>query len=165
MQKNILLISGFVLLQSFVSAQSIKPSVVSSGGGYFKNTEYSISYTIGELVTPTIESGSSTITQGFQQPTETSVSVAENIAKTDLFSVYPNPFSDELRIDVKTGGYSMDVMIYDLVGRQIGVTKNLYANVGETATIDTQHLTTGVYIIRLVNTERFTSSEFKVTKL
>lgn len=165
MLKNIGIITGFVLIQSSVTAQSIKPSVVSTGGGYFKNTDYSISYTIGELVAPTLVSGNSIITQGFQQPTEMFVSVSEKMMDADVYSIYPNPFSHELRIDAKNGGYAIEIALYDLLGRQIGATRNVRTIPGETNVLDTEHLSSGVYIIRIVNTERFTSSEFKLTKL
>lgn len=51
-----------------VHAQSLSPQVIATSGGYYSNAAGSLSFTVGETVTPTITSGGYTLTQGFQQP-------------------------------------------------------------------------------------------------
>lgn len=53
-------------LQSF--AQTLSPSVLPAAGAYFSAANGSLSWTLGETVTPTLQSGSNILTQGFQQP-------------------------------------------------------------------------------------------------
>lgn len=52
----------------FVNAQTLSPSVLPSAGGYFSAANGSLSWTLGETVTPTLQAGSNILTQGFQQP-------------------------------------------------------------------------------------------------
>lgn len=58
----------FALAFSTLShAQSLRPQVIATAGGY-QSSGYSLSYTIGETVTPTLSAGGYMLTQGFQQP-------------------------------------------------------------------------------------------------
>lgn len=49
-------------------AQTLSPQVIAAGGRNFKNSTASISYTIGESVTPTLTAGGTRLRQGFHQP-------------------------------------------------------------------------------------------------
>ncbi len=49
-------------------AQTLKPSVIASAGGYQSNTNGSLSFTIGEPIAKTLTSANNMLTQGFQQP-------------------------------------------------------------------------------------------------
>ncbi len=51
-----------------LQAQSITPNVSPSSGGYYTNGGISISWTMGETFTTTLQNGSTLITQGEQQP-------------------------------------------------------------------------------------------------
>lgn len=51
-----------------VQAQSITPNVSPSSGGYYTNGATSISWTMGETFTTTLQNGSTLVTQGEQQP-------------------------------------------------------------------------------------------------
>jgi hypothetical protein len=66
--KNYSLITAFCLLISSLQAQTTRPLVLSNGGLYQLNGNYSNSVTIGEPVIKTLSSGNYIITQGFQQP-------------------------------------------------------------------------------------------------
>ena len=50
------------------SAQSLKPTVTASCGGYFTGGGKTLSWTMGETITQTLQAGNSKLTQGFQQP-------------------------------------------------------------------------------------------------
>ena len=64
-----------VLLGSSAFAQTIARSVVSTAGGTLSGGGYSINYNIGETLISTLSSGSNMITQGFEQPTESSLNL------------------------------------------------------------------------------------------
>lgn len=53
---------------SLLDAQTLKPSVIATSGGYSSNNAASLSWTMGETFTQTLQTGSTIITQGFQQP-------------------------------------------------------------------------------------------------
>ena len=58
-----------LLIQSWsVEAQTLSPSVLPSAGGYFSASNGSLSWTLGETMTPTLTAGATMLTQGFQQP-------------------------------------------------------------------------------------------------
>jgi hypothetical protein len=66
MEKLFLLLLSFLSLSLF--AQTLSPTVISSAGGYSTGTTVTLSWTLGELATETLSTGSITLTQGFQQP-------------------------------------------------------------------------------------------------
>lgn len=51
-----------------ISGQTLTPEVISSSGGYFENTNASLSWTLGETVTETFSGTNVILTQGFHQP-------------------------------------------------------------------------------------------------
>lgn len=157
--------SSLFILPLGLLAQMITPSVVATSGGFIKNTDYSISFTIGDFVVNTASDGNSIITQGFQQPLEIYVSVAENVNNNPGYFVYPNPFSDELKIQTLTGGEQAQVMIFDILGQQVGATQTMSFSQGQTMPLSTQELMSGVYVVRILSTDKSRSSEFKLTKL
>ncbi len=59
---------GILLPAVNAEAQTLSPSVIPSAGGYFSAANGSLSWTLGETVTPTLTAGSNMLTQGFQQP-------------------------------------------------------------------------------------------------
>lgn len=60
--------AALFLSVSMLKAQTLKPSVIATSGGYSSNTTVSLSWTMGETFTQTLQSGSTVLTQGFQQP-------------------------------------------------------------------------------------------------
>lgn len=154
-----------VILQIGLIAQTIAPTVISSGGGYFKNSDFSVSYTIGELITSTEDAGTAIITQGFQQPKDMFVSVAEHPSQENLYTVFPNPFSDELKIGFLSQVREVEVYIYDLLGQVVGSPALFKTSDGSFKRLNTAHLKSGVYIIQIVDRQSLATAEFKLTKL
>jgi len=82
----------FILLNSIslsLFAQTLSPTVISSGGGYSTGSTVSLSWTLGELATETFINGSYILTQGFQQPVE-GVTISINL---DLLVFLEGPFT------------------------------------------------------------------------
>ena len=101
-------------------SQDLDHFVIGTDGGYAKNNQFSLSYTIGEVVT---DLGRDTInnadlTQGFQQSYISIVSVEDHDFDIDI-SIYPNPAVDQLNVRIsdidKANSYSM----YDMNGKLI----------------------------------------------
>jgi hypothetical protein len=55
------------LAATAASAQSLKPSVIASGGGNYSGASLQVSWTLGETFTETLVGGGQMLTQGFQQ--------------------------------------------------------------------------------------------------
>ncbi len=52
----------------FSYSQTISRKLISSAGGYYSGTDFSVSYSVGETMINTLSSGNTILTQGFQQP-------------------------------------------------------------------------------------------------
>jgi len=57
-----------MLIGNKSNGQTVSPSVLPSAGGYYEAGNASLSWTIGEAVTNTLQTGSNVLSQGFQQP-------------------------------------------------------------------------------------------------
>jgi gliding motility-associated-like protein len=78
-----------IFLALKLSAQLNTPNVIASAGGYFANSNFSNSYTIGEMcVVETSFINGDMITQGFQQP---DYEVESDVIDSELF--IPNGFT------------------------------------------------------------------------
>jgi hypothetical protein len=63
-----LLSKFFVILLLFSATHVISQESISTSGDHFQETTGTISWTLGETVTSTINSSSGSLTQGFNQP-------------------------------------------------------------------------------------------------
>ena len=111
---------AMLIVVGFSYTQDLDHFVIGSDGGHAKNNQFSLSYTIGEVVT---DLGRDTInnadlTQGFQQSYISIVSVEDHDFDIDI-SIYPNPAVDQLNVRIsdidKANSYSM----YDMNGKLI----------------------------------------------
>ena len=140
MKKPLILVMAF-FSPVFVYAQE----VVSTAGEVFSVSGSSISYTLGELVINTENSGTLEITQGFQQSNWIYLGV-ENYAPDFQVTIFPNPISNELNIrvaDFENVSYQM----FDATGKL--VKQNILT--GEITVVDVQQFATGMYTITLLN--------------
>ncbi len=88
-QLHLLFCCIFLLLHLASKAQLNTPNVIASAGGYFANSNFSNSYTIGEMcVVETAFINGDMLTQGFQQPDYEEES---DVIVLDLF--IPNGFT------------------------------------------------------------------------
>lgn len=105
----------FTLLLTFWCITGIAQSqeVISTAGTVFENGAGTISFTLGEIVTNTLNSGSSVLTQGFQQSKLTIVSLDERIELE--MSVFPNPVQQMITLKVETP-QGFQYMLFDISG-------------------------------------------------
>ncbi len=153
----------FFLLTGLVkgNAQTLSPTVISSGGDFFENSNVSISWTLGETVTETFSNSSIILTQGFHQPLTEAVSNGLwNSASLDMdIDVYPNPSKNKLHIYMSRLEFdSYTLELYDMNGQ-----KYLTKNVSEKNYIlNMESFAAGSYLIRIVTPEGFQT--FKIIK-
>ena len=105
-------------------AQSVSPQVIASGGNYVSSASGSLSYTIGEAVTPTLSGGGHILTQGFQQPTDI-INGLLDIEKEAFgsFSVYPIPATDKLWFGYEFPSQGLvKVELYNTLGQKLDFT-------------------------------------------
>ena len=117
--RTIFLIANILFAFSFYS-QNLDHFVIGTDGGYAGNNQFSLSYTIGEIVT---ELGNDTVnnidlTQGFQQAYISIVSTENHIADIDI-SVFPNPAVNYLNVNISDLGKVKTYALFDMSGKLI----------------------------------------------
>ena len=115
--RTILLIANILFAFSFYS-QNLDHFVIGTDGGYAGNNQFSLSYTIGEIVT---ELGNDPVnnidlTQGFQQAYISIVSTENHIADIDI-SVFPNPAVNYLNVNISDLSKVKSYAMYDMSGK------------------------------------------------
>jgi hypothetical protein len=100
------------------AAQSVTPEVIASAGEHFDNGNVQLSWTLGEVMIDTYDNGTNILTQGFHQPMLTVTAVDETLADVRL-SLYPNPTSDYLNIELGNNDKDINLQLYDMGGKLI----------------------------------------------
>ena len=131
--------------------QDLDHFVIGTDGGYAGNNQFSLSYTIGEVVT---ELGRDTInnvdlTKGFQQSYISIVSVEDHLIDIEI-NVYPNPAVDFLNVQI---GDLTDVENYSLFDMSGKLIENKPIS-SKQFKIGFQHVSMGTYFIVFSNKEK-----------
>jgi hypothetical protein len=116
-----------LLLASFYSGLhlrsqiSLSPQVLSAGGKDFQNTQFQLTYTIGEMsAVSTLSAGSSIATQGFNQPDKFTIASVEGPEWGNGIVLYPNPAINAVIIQYdETLNASLRIEILDQTGRLV----------------------------------------------
>lgn len=159
---------GFGVLHA--QTLQLKPSVIASQGGNFANSNFEISYTIGELAavsTITNTGAALTFTQGFHQPDKFSVYVGVNeIDNMVSANLYPNPASDRVYLAIAAGfekGIVAD--LFDASGRKIFASQKLSHVAGaQQYEFSIGGLSAGTYLIRLSTIDGTSQKTFRFNK-
>ena len=145
-----------------VAAQEV--TAVAAGSGH--TNALTLDWTLGELVTHTVTAPGGYLTQGFHQPT---LQVLEPAAfpagDPRAVAIFPNPARQELNVTVTGADYGdrplLDLL--DMRGRLI-LTRSDVSPHG-VRRIDVSALPSGVYQLRVSNTESALSQTFTVIKI
>jgi hypothetical protein len=138
--------------------------VVATAGGFGKQGNYKVSWTLGEPVIHTLSSTNRKLTQGFHQP-DVCVSVStSNLDVKELgLKVFPNPVVDFLYIQHQAVDVQLTGSLYDLLGNQIIPPFELN-NAGET-TLDLYHSQAGIYLLQIKDKLSNKSAVFRIVRL
>jgi len=160
MNKNLfLLMVGLFLMGSTVFGQTIQNSVISSTGGSASAGNVKMDYTLGETVIETFSAGGNTLTQGFHQTNLTLVAV-ENVELFAEISIYPNPTSEFVNIDIPVNYKLMEISMFDVTGKLLKTKTNASGLV----TFDVNDLATGTYYLQVINPQTQQLKTFKLIK-
>jgi hypothetical protein len=143
-------------------AQTARPEVFTSSGGFTSNASVSLSWTLGESLIETGSSSTSFLTQGFQQPTNLVITSLDNPnGSTGNISAYPNPVTSSVNItSVINQPLRVDVM--DLTGRKL-FTRDLSGN--DDNQVSLSDYSAGIYLFRVYNTEGQLLQTLKIDKI
>ena len=146
--------SIFILIFLFsisVTSQDLDHYVIGSDGGHSRNNQFSLDYTIGEVIT---EFGEDTLnnvhlTQGFQQTMLAIVSVEDHLQDIEI-DVYPNPAVDYLNISIPALQEDMQFALFDMQGKLIEKQKID----SKKFTIGFSNMSTGNYLLVFSNKDQ-----------
>jgi hypothetical protein len=126
---------------------------VSSTGGDATGGGGTVSYTVGQSAYITITGSNGSVTQGVQQPFEISVITSLEEARdiTLVWSAYPNPATDYLRLTLKNpenSGLNSDNLSYNLYDSngKLLLNEKLY---GFESTISMGEFPAGIYFLKV----------------
>lgn len=129
-----------------VSSQ-VKQDIIASAGGYQSTGGVSISWTLGETIIPTFQSGNLILNHGFQQQLIITA-IEENLTILFNLKVFPNPASDIINITFEEP--IDDDIVITIIDSQGRIVKT---GLIETATtekqINLQEIGAGVYFLRM----------------
>jgi hypothetical protein len=153
---NLLLIALLI----FISTESKSQSVIGSTGGEGNVGNMNINYTVGEAATITITNDSTTLTQGFHQPTYVITAIAESFLPGAV-TVYPNPTKSILQIQFEGIDLTnLSISLHDSTGR--GISKSIVGtSIWQT---DLSQLTNGMYILTVTDTNNNKINSYKIFK-
>ena len=130
----------FVLLLHFCGCLFSQSGIVSSGGEY-SNSDYSLSYSVGQLHFANTSSLSGALNEGVQQPIEL-YHLEINVDGINSPSIFPNPTYSGLVINTEN---NLGFAITNLSGKILLEGEILAA----TPVINVRTLSTGTYLLRL----------------
>ncbi len=163
MKKIVFTLAVALFAIQFINAQSISPQVVATAGNYASNGGYSVSWTLGEPVIATATSGSTTLTQGFQQPSYNVLSVTNGKTEGFEVNVYPNPATDFVVVDWKTDDQNMlYITLYDVTGRMIS--EQSYSASQDKVSINMSKLASAQYFLEVRNKDNSINKIFQISK-
>ena len=120
MKALLLLVLGVISFIHQGDAQSLSPSVISSSGAFFQNSNAMLSSTIGEMtMVETFSAGGSILTQGFQQPFDFPVGIPQHSANHSL-EIFPNPSLGDITVFLPDlTGDEIAVQVFDAIGKLV----------------------------------------------
>ena len=163
--KKILLSILMILSIEITYCQSISRGVNASAGEYFINSNSSISWTLGEIVTETFVSDDNTLTQGFQQSLLYVFSIDENADSIFNINVYPNPTNSILNINIDSKiKTSISIKLFDIHGnclfdKEINGNKNFYEK------INLSNYRNSMYLLKIISSKNKFVKSYKIQKV
>ncbi|MCB9033297.1 MAG: T9SS type A sorting domain-containing protein [Chitinophagales bacterium] len=156
--KNILFIIIFLF-----TIKAYTQEVIATTGNHYSNTNYSMSFTIGEPIITTYTTSNIIMTQGFHQTKLTDIaSFIKNFYSDATISVFPNPAVNSVQINLKSDKLiQYKTNVYDISGKLIYQTALLNATQQQ---IEVSHWSVGTYIIQVVDDKNQALATAKIIK-
>ena len=132
--------------------------IITSSGDYYESSNASLSWTIGESMTETFTSGTTILTQGFQQSRLTATSVFELNNLNISIKVAPNPTPDIITLYIDNYK-NINYQLFDFNGKllkQSGV-------LSEETEISFTHLAYAAYFLKIMKGKQMIKS-FQIIK-
>jgi len=158
--KKVTSIFAFLLASTALGQTTIQKSSLDSGGMITTTGSVQILSTIGEIAIQEKTVGSTHLSEGFISPDIMSSVGIQDYANLDGILIYPNPVVDLLHISSKDTT-SYEYHFFDLLGKEIALNQsNELQN-----EINVSFLSSGVYILVVVDHQNKSAASFKIQKI
>lgn len=163
MNKKILLLAT---LCAFAILTAQAQSAIVPTGGTASGNGGTVTYTVGQIATQTNSDGTTSISEGVQQPYEISVVGVDNYPNITLNAVlYPNPTQGNLQLVMNNGQFAMNngkwqIKMFDTNGKYL-LSKKIDS---ETTEFDISSYAPGTYYVNVYR-ETEMMKTFKVVKM
>ena len=136
-----------VLLCPFSVTISSSQELISADGNFSANTQGSLSWTIGEVITETQIASGNQLTQGFQQNYEDFLNV-EQLLQSNEILLYPNPFSASVTVQNSSQFENIQLTIFDTQQKIILEHTIEFSLICQKTTFDLSYLPAGMYFFK-----------------
>ena len=154
--KKTLLSLAFVTCSCFLFSQEI----ISSAGKSQVNSDYEVSWTVGEPVINTFSSENYKLTQGFHQSKLVITALEEIDDLENLVKVFPNPTNNFAVVKLNQIPDNLSYKLMDLSGKSL---KSEIINSIETH-VNLTNYTKGTYLLKILNKNGQPLQTFKIIK-
>ena len=142
-----------VLFWIFSATISSSQELISADGNFSVNTQGSLSWTVGEIITESQISSANQLTQGFQQNYEDFLNV-EQLLQSSGIQLYPNPFSASITIQNYSIFENLQLTIFDSQQKIILEQKIEFSLICQKTTINLSYLPAGIYFFKIQKTDK-----------
>jgi hypothetical protein len=165
---KLLLLAVIISVQHLTAQTTLSPQVLSTSGRDFKNAQFQLTYTIGEIsAVSTLSAGNAIATQGFNQPDKFTIAFVDDPGFGIGVNLFPNPAATQILIDfervVRSG---LRIAIFDAGGRQaqppILINKQAAQDL---VAIPVNTLAAGVYSVSICPIDEGQCTSLRFTKL
>ncbi|MCG8327818.1 MAG: T9SS type A sorting domain-containing protein [Chitinophagales bacterium] len=160
MKKQLLFLSC-LLISVGVFGQSVSPEVIAASGDYYETANVKMSWTLGEIVTETIETDAVTLTQGFQQSNLTITSV-ESMKEDIVVNIYPNPTAEIINVEIPEFTGNIHLELTNTQGQVLTTQRKLPEEA--VSQFNLTRLAVGTYYLKLIGEKRQNIKTFKIIK-
>ena len=144
-----------------VMMAGIAQSSIVATGGEATGSGGSVSFSVGQIAVQTNGDGTTTISEGVQQPYEISVVGVDDYPTITLnATVYPNPTLGNLQLTMNNLQLKGEVRVYDANGKYLFMKKIE----NETTFFDLSDYAPGIYYLNVYSDKQMLKS-FKVVKM
>ncbi|MBW8051860.1 MAG: T9SS type A sorting domain-containing protein [Cytophagales bacterium] len=164
MRKILLILSGILFCFTGIS-QSVSPEVYATSGDHYTGTNAQLSWTIGEPVIETVSNTNNIITQGFHQTNYDITSIKENPDLGFNISVFPNPISNTLQININgdVDNSNLKIELTDITGKIL--TNEKIAGTVITYQLNMREYATGSYFLKITTEKGKLINSYKIQKV
>ncbi len=161
LMKAISLIAFCVFGFGTLFSQTIERNVVAVSGDNYVNNGISLSWTLGECVTETVQNSDMKITQGFQQGDVGIVNIIENKDEVKSIFAYPNPTTKYVTLEITGELKSVYTAEFTDMSGQLLMLKTVQNNFAD---FDAQSLRSGNYLLIVKSAGNNIIGSFKIIK-